>query len=228
MIFKARPNSPVRPIRQARSRKTLNALLDGLDRLLRDRPFESITVLELAAAAHVSTGAFYARFSSKEDLLPELYARFQRSLEKVAAQEFDPASWAPLSAYARLDRAAQFLCDLYEGRPWLLRAVAIHSRLRHPAEAVADSRSTAQVGLLERLADCVGTPSIPGGVARAELEFALYTAMTLARETILFPHLPMATALGLNAASIRRRLPVVLQRQLGLPPAETPPQVETS
>jgi AcrR family transcriptional regulator len=191
------------------------ALLDALDRLLRDRPFESITVLELAQAAGVSTGAFYARFASKEDLLPQLYKHFQDSLEETSNRELDPSGWGPLSAQERLDRVAQFLCDSYENRSWLLRAVAIHSRRRYSAVAQTDATPTAQVRWLRKLADClVAAPSPWADVSRDQLEFALYTAITLAREAILFPHLPMATALGLNATSMRQRLPSILQQQL--------------
>jgi len=207
---------PVRPARQERSRKTLNAMLDGLDRLLQNRPFESITVLQLSQAAGVSTGAFYARFASKEDLLPELYARFQDSLEETTERELDPATWATLSIDERLERISHFLCDTYENRSWLLRAVAIHSRRRHATDAGAGGASTAQAKWLRKLADCISVAPFPDDIPRDRIEFALYTAITVTREAVLFPHLPMATALGINAESIRRRLPDLIRRQIGL------------
>lgn len=211
------PRPSVRPALQERSRKTLNALLDGLDRLLRDRSFESITVLDLVREANVSTGAFYARFASKDDLLPELYSRFQDSLKEITERELDPAVWAPLSPHERIDRLAQFLCDTYQGRSWLLRAVAIHSRRRYSPTATLEPWPSAQVELLRRIADCVAVAPAPrGGLARDELEFAVYVAITLTREAVLFPHLPMAASLGLNAETIRERLPILLQKQLGL------------
>lgn len=214
--MKASTQSPrVRPVLQARSRKTLNALLDALDRLLRDRSFESITVLDLAREAGVSTGAFYARFSSKDDLLPELYSRFQDSLKEITDRELDPASWAPLSPPERTDRLARFLCDTYQRRSWLLRAVVIHSR-RHTPPMPEGPEQTPQAELLRRIADCVGAAPAPRtGLTRDELEFVVYAAMTLAREAVLFPQLPMAASLGVNAESIRKRLPVLLRKQLG-------------
>ena len=208
---------PVRPVHQERSRKTLKALLDALDRLLRDRPFESITVLELSQAAGVSTGAFYARFASKEDLLPELYARFQDSLEETTDRELDPSNWAALSIDERLERISQFLCDTYENRSWLLRAIAIHSRRRQTTGADGDGATTAQEKWLQKLADCVSIAPFPNDIPRDRIEFALYTAITVTREAILFPHLPMATALGLSSETMRHRLPELIRRQLGLP-----------
>jgi len=212
------PKPPVRPALQERSRKTLNALLDGLDRLLRDRPFESITVLELAREANVSTGAFYARFASKDDLLPELYSRFQDSLREITEKELHPTSWAPLSPQERLHRVTQLMCDTYERRPWLLRAVTIHSRRHYLSESTGTPTGTAQVEWLRKIADCVGVAPAPrDDLSRDDLEFAIYVAATLAREAILFPHLPMAKSLGLNTKTIRERLPVLMQKQLGFP-----------
>ncbi len=205
---------PVRPALQARSRKTLNAMLDAVDLLLRDRSFEAITLLDIARTARVSTGAFYARFKSKDDLLPELYARYQRSLDDLLERDFDPSTWSALDIDARLERVAAFLCDMFESRSWLLRAMVIHSRRRYPQAIAGEADSSSQVRLMRRLADCLDVA--PESLPRDRVEFALYTAITLAREAILFPHLPMATALGLNAGTIRQRLPMLLRAQLGL------------
>jgi AcrR family transcriptional regulator len=211
---------PVRPPLQERSRRTLNALLDGLDRLLRDRPFESITVLDLAREAKVSTGAFYARFASKDDLLPELYSRFQDSLRETTDHDLDPASWAALSPLERLERLAGFLCDTYQRRSWLLRAVTIHSRRRYSPTSRGEPTPPAQVEWLRRIGDCLEVdPALRDDLTRDEIEFAVYVAVTLTREAVLFPHLPMARSLGLNAETIRERLPGLLQKQLGLSPA---------
>jgi len=42
--------------------------------------------------------------------------------------------------------------------------------------------------------------------ANKDLEFAVYSALTIARENILFPGLPMAQALGLDPRRLRERL----------------------
>jgi AcrR family transcriptional regulator len=197
---------PMRPALQARSRRTLDALLDALDGLLRDRSFDSIGVAELSRAAGVSTGAFYARFRSKDDLLPSLHDRYLRWLDALCDSELDPSSWTPLGLDARVERAISFICASYEARPWLLRAMVIHSRKR-PPEAATPSTASPQARLLRRLVDLLA-PGTAGSrsPARKDLEFAVYSAMTLAREVILFPHLPMARSLELTADTLRPRL----------------------
>lgn len=201
----------MRPVQQARSRRTLDALLEALDGLLKDRPFDSIGVAELSRAAGVSTGAFYARFRSKDDLLPSLYQSYLRWLDTLCESELDPSSWIRLKPDARVERTVDFICTSYEARPWLLRAMVVHSRKR-PPEAATPNMTSPQARLLRRLVDLLA-PDTTGSrsAIRKDLEFAVYSAMTLAREVILFPHLPMARSLELTADTLRPRLRRLLE-----------------
>mgnify|MGYP001248598966 CR=1 FL=1 len=61
--------------RQARSRAREEALLRAATKLMAKRPFEAISVTEIAAAAGTSVGGFYARFGTKEGVLHHLDAR---------------------------------------------------------------------------------------------------------------------------------------------------------
>jgi len=55
--------------RQDRSRRTERALARAANRLLSSRPFEQITVADLARAAGISVGGFYRRFRDKRAVL---------------------------------------------------------------------------------------------------------------------------------------------------------------
>lgn len=61
--------------RQARSQRTLDALLDAAETLLAERPFHDIAITEIIGRAGSSAGAFYARFPDKEALLHALHER---------------------------------------------------------------------------------------------------------------------------------------------------------
>jgi len=66
--------SPGRRIKQARGRKTYDALIATGFKLLEHEEFESITIAELAKAAGYSVGAFYARFHSKDEFFDAMIA----------------------------------------------------------------------------------------------------------------------------------------------------------
>lgn len=55
--------------RQERSRRTASAIVRVTRELIRDRPFDDLSVSEIASRAGTSIGGFYARFKNKDALL---------------------------------------------------------------------------------------------------------------------------------------------------------------
>jgi len=82
------------PVHQARSARTLDAILRSGRKLLNKKPFEEIAVAEIARTARCSIGGFYARFTNKEamlraleeQLLLELADELEASLETADAE----------------------------------------------------------------------------------------------------------------------------------------------
>lgn len=63
--------------RQARSERTLVNILEACDRLLAERPFEQISMQDIAREAGVSVGNLYNRFSDKSGLVDHVLASHQ-------------------------------------------------------------------------------------------------------------------------------------------------------
>jgi AcrR family transcriptional regulator len=91
---------------QQRSRATHDALLLAFRRLLKAKPFAEIAVAEIAGAAGMSVGGFYARFAAKDALLVPL----MEEILSEARQAIDAALDAPGVA-ANLTR----IIDAYVG-----------------------------------------------------------------------------------------------------------------
>jgi len=196
----------------------LDALLDAAERLLEHKPYPEISLTQLVGEAGVTTGAFYSRFGSKNDLLPSLYQRYLGWLRDVVDEQVAASAWSGLSVQARTERAADLLCRLFETRGGLLRAMVIFTRLEPGATDPRDEEPgepPPQLLLIQKLCDRLDE-SLPAGQrpARNELEFAVYSAITLARESILFPGLPMARALRLDPRRLRARLARLLDLTL--------------
>ncbi len=119
----------VKSASQARSRATRDALIEALERLLRDRPLERISVQELAQEAGCAVGSVYRRFENKDSFLPvvvELAA--QRMTQSMRAMgplklsgegdlradmtEIARRVWTVLSDEAHLLRAAHLRARL--------------------------------------------------------------------------------------------------------------------
>lgn len=93
----------VRPAQQARSRATLDRILDATLRLLDGRDFEDVPVTEITAAAGISASSLYARFPTKASLLQAMHerhlARAKAMVDAVVSAErdrpTDPATVLP-------------------------------------------------------------------------------------------------------------------------------------
>ncbi|MGI9626487.1 MAG: TetR family transcriptional regulator [Longimicrobiales bacterium] len=71
--------------KQARSRQTHQRLVSSCIELLDEKPFDRVTIAEIAQGAGVSVGNFYRRFTRKEAILPDLYTEYDRRFEGFAS-----------------------------------------------------------------------------------------------------------------------------------------------
>ncbi|WP_068878012.1 MULTISPECIES: TetR/AcrR family transcriptional regulator [unclassified Phenylobacterium] len=84
----------IRAPAQARSQRTMDEVYRSFDALLKAKPFDEITIADLAAHADVAVGSIYARFKDKKALLAGLHL-------KVSDQAI--ACMGPLSAPSKWD-----------------------------------------------------------------------------------------------------------------------------
>lgn len=117
-----------KPALQARSKKTRDSIVAALDRLLRDRPFEQVSVAEIAREAGVSVGAVYTRFENKDALIPVLFELYQKRLEEEAERR--AGDTAPGTLRAALKAAMGQAWAMMERHGHLMRAAHLHARLR--------------------------------------------------------------------------------------------------
>lgn len=100
---------------QARAKRSYHRMIDATVELLADRPFDSITIDEIAARAGYTKGAFYHRFDDKASLLRHLLARLTEGAEASWSAFLEPGQWTAAS-----------LAEVLEG--FVDRLVAIYSR----------------------------------------------------------------------------------------------------
>lgn len=184
------------PPRQARSRETLERILDALQDLLRTKRFEEITVRELVERSGTSTGSFYARFPTKETLLPALYDRYDAELRRSTSRRSPAPDDASLEEVVQ--GIARRVVDRMLERRWLTRAVSLHAR-QHP-ELLPDellerrhelhARWRAQ---LLRHAERISHPDPETAVA-----FGLFMMITAIREKLVFADAPHASSFELS------------------------------
>jgi len=193
---------------QERSQQTHSAVLDAVEALLHDRPFDQITTTAIAQEAGLTTGAIYGRFKSKDDLLPHLYVRYLDWVDQEVPIWFAKHDWTTLDPAQTSDLVADRIIRLHQTKPWLLRTVIIYLRgkQRNPAHGARDHSN-----LVEAILKCFHHCKEASSVAEADLVFAVHAALTIAREILIFPDAPMARAVYKNKTGLKRQISSLLQ-----------------
>ena len=211
------PRAGVRAPLQDRSRGTLERILVATEALLERHPFDEIGVAQIVRRARCSTGSFYARFASKDALLPLLYERYDADLRpriEARAAAVDPDRLTLREAAAVV---AGTTVDMYAERRNLLRAVALYART-HPAAIASGVRGSRgaitdiPARLLARFADEIAHDD---PLAAARVGFFIVAAV--AREKLLFGAAPHASHTPLSDEQLKRELARTLYAYLTCP-----------
>ena len=120
------PAPLARPTSQARSRRTVDRLLNAAETLLEEGGLDAAIVPAIARRARMSVGIVYRRFPDKDALLRGVYERlFERNRESNRLV-LDPARWqgVPLAEMVQLLVAG--MVQGYETRKRLLRALLLY------------------------------------------------------------------------------------------------------
>ena len=191
---------------QLRGRETQERFAAAAEELLKERPFEAISVQEIVRHASRPIGSFYARFASKEALLPLLYQRYHVGLEPWVAVRLERHDWGRLDFPTTVSTMVEFIVALYDERRWLIRALALFAR-SHP-----DALPTDIVENRRRLFDLLAsilaqhrdriTHSDPDAAAR----FGVFLVASVVREKLLFGAAPHARVTPLNRRMLRDEL----------------------
>lgn len=206
--------SPGRKIKQARGRKTYDALVATGFKLLENHELEAISIADLAKAAGYSVGAFYARFRSKDEFFDALIAQHldhrTRARGRMFAKEGDDTL---------IDAMIGELVRYYWKRRRFWRAALIRSvrspdfwePLRQHGRAYADM-------LIERISAKAQRPLTE--TEQTNVRFAFQIALGTINNAIINRPGPIMLGQALFVANLARAFRLVsgYDDLMGLPP----------
>lgn len=118
------------PAYQPRSRQTREKIVNALGEALKEKPFDQVSVAEIAERAGVAVGSVYQRFKNKDALIPvilEIYekriAEWKQGDSRIDIEETDDLR----SALRKLMRQSW---KIVTREAHLLRAVHLNARLK--------------------------------------------------------------------------------------------------
>jgi AcrR family transcriptional regulator len=167
-----------RPVRQERSQRTLERLLDAAEIIIRDKGFADASVGEIAREAGCSVGTFYRRFRDKQTLLHALDERFAEEFRATMEEAVAPERWRGAPIAEILAGYLAFSLEHGRARAALQRAALVMS-LRDAAFAERQTRLARD--LHERLRDLLWSrrDEIGHEEPAVAIEFALEQLRTM-------------------------------------------------
>jgi len=132
------PSAETLPVKQTRSRETVNRLLDAAEALLIEGGLERATVPNIAARAGLSVGVVYRRFPDKDALVRAVYERFFDRARAASLHTGNLDWWRGIA-----------LPDI--ARTLVTNVVAQHRHNRHLLRALAAYTSTADAAFRRRV-----------------------------------------------------------------------------
>lgn len=196
----------ISPPLQERSARTLERIVEATEDLLRTKSLEQVTVREIVRRARCPISSFYARFKSKDDLLPHLYERYDARLGPEVQAKIARVDLEPLDLRTAVELCVDLIIGSYSRDKWLMREVALFAR-RNPG-AIGKGARKNRTGLHARAAE-VFAP-FAGDIRHKHpvraAEVGIFLVAAVARETILFGEAPHATATALSRNALRATL----------------------
>jgi AcrR family transcriptional regulator len=199
--------------KQSRGHQARARLVEACLRLVEDRPFERISIAEIAAEAGMSVGNFYRRFRSKEAILPDLFAIYEARFAEFAERVQQAPDSADPDLRIQVTAVVQSTVGLFRANRGLIQSLHLFSRL-HP-ELVPQDNVSRRAHLYERLGQAFegegpGDPVLQGRVAAMCLVSAL-------REQVVYPEQAPAAAVGLDDDVLMQQLVEMIVRYVTCP-----------
>jgi AcrR family transcriptional regulator len=192
----------------------MDRFAEAAEDLLRERRFEEISVQDIARHAGRPVGSFYARFGSKDALVPFLYERYHQGLETGFASRLARVDWQGLAFLPAIRALVDFLLAVYDERRWLIRALVLFARTRPealPADVVRQRTRLYDmpVAVLLRHRARIAHPD-----PEAAIRFGVFLVSSVAREKLLFAETPHARVTPISRRALRDELVSVLHSYL--------------
>ena len=116
---------------QERGKATLEKILVATEELLVEELFDEISITQILSQSGISTGSFYARFSSKDDILPLLLTRYEAKRTAYFAGALDPGKWTGLTLQETCFRLIELVAGFFKHERGVVRAFVMYYRA-HP------------------------------------------------------------------------------------------------
>jgi AcrR family transcriptional regulator len=188
IIMSATSQSAIRAPRQQRSQRTMDRVMKALEELLDEKPFERITMIELAQRSRTGTSSIYARFKDKNSLVLGVHGRLTETVFPCLRKLTDPSRWEGKPLDLMLSASIDAVVKFYRQHSHIVRAALlvdqpfVYERQRQVLQFASDSFTALMIGLL---------PSENRKSTEQAVETAVRIVSAVMHQTLIFQSGPL-------------------------------------
>jgi AcrR family transcriptional regulator len=119
-----------KPATQQRSQVTRDRLIEALDSLLAQKPFDAISITDIARRARVSPGTIYQRFQNRDAAVSILLELYYRRVREWSAEPKGAPAQGPPDLRAALQLIGRNACRQVSALGYIMRPAYLYSRLK--------------------------------------------------------------------------------------------------
>jgi len=172
----------IHPVRQARSERTRDRLLEAARQTVIEKGFEGAGVVEIAERAGCSPATIYRRFRHREGLMRALFELVMEEWEATRAEAVDSKRWTGASILEILEGYLRFA--LVGGpSPALMRAlVRMGMQDAEPGERLAEQQRLTRAGVAALLLARSGEIGHPRPAEAVDFTIAMLASILRERQ----------------------------------------------
>ena len=211
--------------RQSRSQETMDRICIAAEGLLNEKPFQQISVEEIAVAAGSSVGGFYARFKDKDALFDLLYDRYVAELRETVNEMFAPDRWQGVPLADRIHEFSKFAFSVIRSHRGLFRAMLLRRPVTSDIPCTEQDRERHKIidGIRDLMLDCIDEMTHPDPELATRIGF--FSLVASIHEKVLFADSAQSQSFNTTDDVLARELSLAFLAYVG---ATTRPSKNTT
>ncbi len=158
------------PAKQQRSRENRDKIVRAFAELLKEKPFERVSVAEIAERAGVAVGTLYRRYKNKDALIPVVFELYLERLEAWTTGEGRIELPDDATLYDAVNVIVKKGWSLLNKEAHILRAVHLYARLRPEMVGNEDAWKTWEQAAYQSFQPLLN--AFPGEVKRRDIDMS--------------------------------------------------------
>ncbi|WP_185964534.1 TetR/AcrR family transcriptional regulator [Aliikangiella marina] len=173
----------------------MKKIVDAIMKLVEDKYFEQISIIDITTEAQLSTGAFYRRFKSKEAALPVIYEQFQIQLRDWLTEK--SKEWQKMELSELVYDMTEGIFRFVDSKKGVFRTIYLNARLH--SDLLQPQTLEQRINDFKFLASFY-TRFIPEQTPHYEesVRFAIFTLVNNAIEKCVYPEITPASGCPQN------------------------------